>query len=84
MVSVVQIRQMQSFDDQNLNHLLARLWPELRPITADKRARIAQIKEAYLDGDYGKPDPSAGRVVWEKSCAKCHTLFGTGGKLDPT
>ena len=83
LISVVQIRQMQTYDDKPLHEALSRVWPELRPINASKRVQIANIKEAILDGDYGKPNPAAGRVTWEKSCAKCHSLFGAGGKVGP-
>lgn len=83
LISVVQIRQIQSFDNKSLNEQLLKLWPELRPINASKRLQIDQLKEAITDGDFGKPNPMAGRVVWDKTCAKCHTLFGTGGKVGP-
>lgn len=83
LISVVQIRQMQSFGNKVLNDQLMRIWPELRPISASKRMQIDQLKEAIIDGDFGKPNPVAGRVVWEKTCAKCHILFGAGGKVGP-
>ena len=28
-------------------------------------------------------DPLAGRLFFENTCAKCHTLFGKGGNVDP-
>jgi putative heme-binding domain-containing protein len=59
------------------------LWPELRPIAADKQARIAELA-AHLDREALRgANLKAGKIVWEKSCAKCRTLFGEGGKIGP-
>ncbi|MGY8769564.1 MAG: c-type cytochrome, partial [Pirellulales bacterium] len=30
-----------------------------------------------------KADPAQGRVLFNKTCANCHTLYGTGGKIGP-
>lgn len=82
-VPVFQIRQMQGYDEPRVQELLRQLWPELRPITADKQARIASLKKSLSAEALKEADPSAGRVIWEKTCAKCHVLFGSGGKIGP-
>lgn len=81
-VAVFQIRQMQTYDNAELQQCIKELWPELRPIAADKQARIAELR-AQLDGTLGQANRSHGRAVWEKTCAKCHLLFGQGGKIGP-
>lgn len=82
-VTVSQIRQMQQYDDTKLQTLLAKHWPELRPITGEKRSRITAMKEKLNSETLEHANAVAGRASWEKTCAKCHTLFGEGGKIGP-
>lgn len=82
-LSVFQIRQMQAIDDDELQQRVTALWPDLRPIAADKKARIAEIAGQLDSAALRSADLKAGKVAWEKSCAKCHTLFGEGGKIGP-
>ena len=82
-VSVFQVRQMQAIDDDTIRRRVAELWPELRLIAADKKERIAELVARFDRDTLGTADLKAGKVVWEKSCAKCHTLFGEGGKIGP-
>ncbi len=82
-VTVSQIRQMQGYEDPRLLELLGRTWPELRPITADKRQRIEKLREQLDRTAFADADPSNGRLLWDKSCGKCHTLFGRGEKMAP-
>ncbi|HUQ72548.1 MAG TPA: hypothetical protein VM165_23675 [Planctomycetaceae bacterium] len=82
-VPIYLVRQFQGYDDAALHQRLKAIWPELRPISADKQARIAQMKEKLPREALVAADVSAGRALWEKSCAKCHVLFGEGGKIGP-
>lgn len=82
-VPIFAVRQLQSYDHAELSALVQKLWPELRPITADKKLRIEEFKQRLNSGALSKADPLAGRQLWEKSCAKCHQLFGEGGKIGP-
>jgi putative membrane-bound dehydrogenase-like protein len=82
-VTVFQVRQMQSYSDPGVHRLLKKLWPELRPISADKKARMNQV-ESELSANVDKPvDLQTGRLVWERTCAKCHLLFGSGTAIGP-
>ncbi|MBX9790338.1 MAG: c-type cytochrome [Pirellulales bacterium] len=82
-LSVFQVRQLQAIDDETIRRRVAELWPELRPIAADKQARIAELATHFDRAALRSADLKAGKVVWEKSCAKCHTLFGEGGRIGP-
>jgi putative membrane-bound dehydrogenase-like protein len=82
-VSVFLVRQMQGYDDASLPSRLTNIWPELQPISADKQARITDLKERLNRDVLAAADLPAGRALWEKSCAKCHTLFGAGGRIGP-
>lgn len=83
LVGVFQIRQMQQAADEHLRERLRQLWPDLRPLDEGKRARIAEWKQ-LLDGDaLRQADRAAGRDLWKKHCATCHTLYGEGAKIGP-
>ncbi|MDZ4687235.1 MAG: PVC-type heme-binding CxxCH protein [Planctomycetaceae bacterium] len=82
-VPIYLVRQFQGYDDAALQLRLKTIWPELRPISADKQTRIAQMKDKLSRETIAAADVSAGRALWEKSCAKCHVLFGEGGKIGP-
>ncbi len=82
-VTVSQIRQMQRYEIPGLLELLQQTWPQLRPITADKRQRIEQLREQLSADVLAAANAANGRVLWDKSCGKCHLLFGSGGKIAP-
>jgi len=82
-VPVYLVRQMQNYDHAELKDLVQKTWPELPPITADKKQRIESFKQKLSTEAKAHADLSAGRALWEKSCGKCHLLFGEGGKIGP-
>lgn len=82
-VPVYLVRQMQNYDHAELRDLVQKTWPELRPITADKKQRIEGFKQKLTAEALSHANLSAGRGLWEKSCGKCHQLFGEGGKIGP-
>jgi putative membrane-bound dehydrogenase-like protein len=82
-VPVFLVRQMYAHEDEGVHAALQKLWPELRPIAEDKQQRIARWKQELTPAALASADRSAGRSVWERSCAKCHLLFGEGGRIGP-
>ena len=44
---------------------------------------IAQYKKTLTDEALENADPSAGRKVFDKTCASCHQLYGVGGDIGP-
>ncbi|MEE2989193.1 MAG: cytochrome C, partial [Planctomycetota bacterium] len=73
----------QRYEIPGLLELLQQTWPQLRPITADKRQRIEQLRERLSADVLAAANAANGRVLWDKSCGKCHLLFGSGGKIAP-
>lgn len=80
-IPVYQIRQIQGFTDTRIQELLKKLWPELRPIQAEKKTRIEDLKRRLVN--IKDADLPAGRVLWEHNCVKCHMLYGKGGNIGP-
>lgn len=83
LVSVSQVRQMHSLGDEKLTAALLQVWPELQPVAGERRQAVERLKRQLAEGGLAQARAAAGRRVWEKSCAKCHTLFGAGGKIGP-
>ena len=82
-VSPFQLRQMQLLADADINREIDRLWPELQAISAEKLERMAHYRELLTPTVLASADLSAGRVLFNQNCGKCHRLFGTGGRIGP-
>lgn len=76
-------RQMRSLNDETLNKKLATVWGELRDSPSDKRQAIAGWKAQFDAGARSKADLGRGRMVFNSTCAACHTLYSEGGKVGP-
>jgi len=67
--------------DSRINALATRLFGPITPATsADLRTRIDRLATLIRAGS-GVPKP--GKQIFDKQCARCHTLFSTGGKVGP-
>ncbi|MFT4558470.1 MAG: putative membrane-bound dehydrogenase-like protein [Planctomycetaceae bacterium] len=82
-VSAFQLRQMQSYGDDTISGRVAKLWPELAEQSREKAERIAQLRKLLSSETRAKADTSNGRLLFSRSCANCHTLFGEGKKIAP-
>jgi putative heme-binding domain-containing protein len=77
------VRQLRDLGDQQLNHFVAETFGVARDASADKAAQIAKLKQWLTDDRVAKANPSRGRALFAKTCAQCHTLYGTGGAVGP-
>src|SRR6185503_7687827 len=77
------IRQLRNLKSDDINAALTKVYGTIRETTADKRAEIDKYRRIYGAGGSQPGDGSRGRVVFNKVCAQCHTLFDTGGKVGP-
>ncbi len=64
----------------NLKERLAALTAGLPPADERLNQLIQKRREGFRAA---KPDPAAGRKVFEKSCANCHQIGGLGAKVGP-
>jgi putative heme-binding domain-containing protein len=68
-------------NDPRLHELASRHFGEIRPATsAELQAQISHLAGVVRTGP-GVPKP--GRQIFADQCARCHTLFGKGGKVGP-
>jgi putative membrane-bound dehydrogenase-like protein len=77
------IRQLRSFNDNDLNDTIAAVWGTVRDTPADRKKLIADWQKKANPDVLAKADLGAGRAVYNKVCAQCHTLYGVGGKVGP-
>lgn len=67
--------------DEKISARLVRHWPSLAvPSPGDLDADLRRVS-AILQAGTGIP--KQGRDLFQQNCARCHTLFGKGGKVGP-
>ncbi len=77
----VAIQTLRLHRDPQIVSLVRKHWGEPKgAASAEHRARIEQISGLIQEGS-GVPKP--GKAIFAQRCAKCHTLFGQGGKVGP-
>jgi len=82
-ISAFAARQMKNMNDANVLKQLKRFWGTVQEASADKKAVIAQYKKFLTRNFVKKANLKNGRVLFDKTCLQCHTLFGAGGKIGP-
>jgi putative membrane-bound dehydrogenase-like protein len=77
------VRQLRQLQDENLNKQIAEVWGVFRNSPAERLAQMAQAKRMLTSKPNEPVDVALGRALFQKTCAQCHILFGTGGKVGP-
>lgn len=55
----------------------------IKSIGADREKQIAKYKKLLTSEALEKASAGRGRIVFNKTCAACHLLYGEGGKVGP-
>ncbi len=82
-LSVFTARQLQDLRDAEVTAKLHKVWGQLRQTSAEKKALIAKYKGLLTPDVLAQASPAQGRLVFNRLCAACHTLFGAGTKIGP-
>ncbi len=82
-LSAFTVRQLLAFQDKRLSERLTKVWGSIRPPSADKTMLLAKYKAMTPPAALKKADRKHGRLLFTRTCAVCHTLFGEGGKIGP-
>ncbi|MBX3436157.1 MAG: c-type cytochrome [Planctomycetaceae bacterium] len=80
-LTVDQLRRVALHDHAEINALVRKHWGEIRPGTPEEK--LAEIRRIQNDLRAAAGDPLQGRVLFEKHCATCHKLHGTGKEIGP-
>jgi putative membrane-bound dehydrogenase-like protein len=81
-VSADLVRQLRNLRDAELDRRIGEVWGVVRTSPAERLQTIARYRR-MLTSAVPAADVGMGRAVFAKTCAQCHTLFGTGGKVGP-
>uniref|UniRef100_A0A7C4LKX4 C-type cytochrome n=1 Tax=Schlesneria paludicola TaxID=360056 RepID=A0A7C4LKX4_9PLAN len=76
-------RQILDFNDAGLAERLQQVWGDIRSSSAEKRAVMEQWKASLTEERLQQANRSAGRALFQKTCANCHVLFGSGKTVGP-
>ena len=82
-VSAFHARQISSFQDPELDPLLAEVWGNVRVSDAEKLQRIAELRSTLSPQVLTAADLQKGRLVFNQVCSSCHVLFGEGKNVGP-
>ncbi|MEW4488879.1 PVC-type heme-binding CxxCH protein [Thalassoglobus sp. JC818] len=77
------LRQLRAFEDEQIQSLLQKLYPEWRHTSQEKEERANQLRSLLTSDRLKTADLQAGRAIFAKTCSSCHKLYGDGGTLGP-
>jgi putative membrane-bound dehydrogenase-like protein len=81
-VSVFALQQLRRFRDDRVQRRVARIWADDAQ-RLNKSDELAHYKTLLTEEFLASGDARAGREVFERSCARCHLLFGEGATIGP-
>ncbi len=82
-LSAFQVRQIKSFGDPKLTHLVGRVWGEVRTTPNEIQSKIDSLKESLKTSLPAEAQLGNGRRLFKKLCQNCHRLFGEGEQIGP-
>jgi len=82
-ISAYHARQVRSFADKELDRQLAEVWGEIRSTPVELKILISRYKRLLTPERLKQAHLSNGRVLYNQTCASCHTLYGQGQKIGP-
>ncbi len=80
-ISVDLVRQLTYHRDDRIAQLIAKHWKDLKGASTAEMQQQIELQTQTLAS--GKSDPYQGKVLYTKTCGKCHILFEEGGRIGP-
>lgn len=81
-VSAFALQQLRAFRNETLQQTVTNIWA----VDADglkKADEITRLKNVMTAEFMHQGSASAGRAIFNRTCSKCHTLYGEGGSIAP-
>jgi putative heme-binding domain-containing protein len=76
-------RQVLALGDARLTDKLNEVWGSIRRPAQDRAALLVRYKALATPDALKNADRSHGRLVFSRTCAACHLLFGEGARIGP-
>ncbi len=80
-VAMDTVRRIMIHSDTEISELVAKHWKSVEGASSEQMQK--QLQRSLQALDSGDGNPYRGHELYEKSCAKCHLLFGKGGRIGP-
>jgi putative membrane-bound dehydrogenase-like protein len=80
-VSAELVRQLRNLRDKDLERRIVEVWGQVNDTPAERAKLIADYRKMLVLP--APADLALGRAIFAKTCQRCHTLFGEGGKVGP-
>jgi len=81
-VSAYALQQLRAFNVEKLQQRISVIWAD-DTASLKKSDEIAEYQQRMSPSFLSHGSATAGRLVFERTCAKCHALFGEGGSIAP-
>lgn len=75
------VQQMRLHADADIQKQLDKHWGRTRATPQEKQTQIERVRRLLAQAD--SPSDVAGRELFKRHCATCHTLFDEGGQTGP-
>jgi putative membrane-bound dehydrogenase-like protein len=80
-VSLDQVRRIALLGNAELDALVTKYWGRFE--AASREEKLAEVRRLNNDLRAGTGNPDSGKMLFDKHCAACHTLYGNGRKVGP-
>jgi putative membrane-bound dehydrogenase-like protein len=77
------VRQMRALKKADIDKQINDVWGVVRESPQEKAKLIARYKKLLASRPPEANDLPAGRAVFARTCAQCHTLFDAGARIGP-
>ena len=82
-VSAFHARQILALESPELEKRLDKAWGQMRATPEALGKRREELGKELNPGFLAKADLAKGRILYERTCAACHVMYGQGGKFGP-
>ena len=82
-LSAIQVRQLLAFGDQRIRAMIEQRWGIVQDSSQAKLAALAHWRTELSPTTLASASLEKGAVLFKKSCANCHKLFGEGQTIGP-
>ena len=73
---------MRSFELSDVADRIATIWP-VESGVSKRAAEIVRLKRLLSNEFIAQGNAEQGRLIFERTCVRCHTLFSEGGRVGP-
>ena len=81
-VSAFALQQLRAFGNADLQQKVSQIWADDATGLA-KAEEIARLKSVMSSEYLAEGSAASGRLLFERTCSKCHRLYGEGGTIAP-